>query len=185
LNRRISFTPTNDIVEGVVARASGCLADERPADVALGGHQVQVVKVTQEAKASLPRPFEELGVKVVGFIVGLFAVAVGERLQFGRVVVAPHGEAFANVQDIGFILMRLSHCAVRGSEIDLCLVQQPEIVAEIHDVPPSFVEVAIAASPPVVAGIAPSIGAGPPTVGAGDGCPCPSRTLRSPTAATL
>jgi hypothetical protein len=80
LNGCVAFTSTHDVVEGVVTRAFGRLADERPGDVALGGHQIQVVEVTKERESSLSGSFEKLGVKSVGLIVGQLAVMVGEGL---------------------------------------------------------------------------------------------------------
>ena len=86
---------------------------ERPRDVALVGHQVEVLEVAQQRERPLARPPEQLGVEAVRLVLGLLAVALDEGQEGGRLAVGQHGEVAAGVLDVRLVAVRVRHPAER------------------------------------------------------------------------
>ena len=78
----------HDAHELLVAGALRALAEQRPGHVALGGHEVEVVQVAQQAERARARAAEELGVQALGLVRRLLAVAPRERGELLGVPVA-------------------------------------------------------------------------------------------------
>ena len=72
---------------GVAGTLRG-LPDERPGHVALGGHEVQVVEVAQQAERPLARALEERGVEPLWLVGRVLAIALRERPERLGVTVA-------------------------------------------------------------------------------------------------
>ena len=103
LDRGLAFAALHHLEQLGVARALRGLADERPGDVALGGHQVEVLQVAQQAEAAVAAALEDLGVQPLRLVGRLLAVALGERRQ--RFGVRSHccGEPLAGVEHVGLV----------------------------------------------------------------------------------
>jgi hypothetical protein len=84
LDRRVAFAAGDEVEQFVVAGALRRLADDRPADVALGSHEVQVLQVAQQPDAAGAGAAEQLGVQPVRLLGCLLGVPLGERLQAFR-----------------------------------------------------------------------------------------------------
>jgi hypothetical protein len=94
----------------------------RPADVALGGHQVQVLEVAQEPEAAGAGAVEQFGVQPVRFTRRFLRVALGEGLQEFGVGVAPLRLLVAQVVDVGFLVVGVGDLPESVGEVRLCLV---------------------------------------------------------------
>ena len=70
--------------------------------------------------------------QAVGLVGRVLAVALGERLEPARVVVALLGELAAEVADVGFVGVRRGDLAERVREVELGAVQEAEVVGEVH-----------------------------------------------------
>jgi hypothetical protein len=128
---------------------------------------------------------EQVRVELVGLAGCVLAVAIDERAELVDVAAALVRHALALPEDVGLVAVRRTDFAEGSSQVVLCLVEQAEIVGEMHR-QASGAAVASAADPPTVGGAADgSSGAGAPTVGAGDGEPPPAATFVTRTAATL
>ena len=77
-------------------------------------------------------PLKSSRVEPVGFVVGFLAVALEERLELADVAVAPAGEALAVLVDVGLVAVRRGDLAEGGGEAQLGLVEQSEVVGEVH-----------------------------------------------------
>ena len=76
--------------------------------------------------------------QAVGLVGGVLAVAVDERRELLGVAVALACELLAEVEDVGLVAMAVGDLAERGGEVDLRLVEKPEVVRDVrHLTPPS------------------------------------------------
>jgi hypothetical protein len=111
------------------------LTDERPREVALGRHQEQVVQVAKEAQAAAPRAAEQLRVQAVGLVGRVLPVALGERREPLRVVVALGGELAAELTDVGLVVVCVRDLAEHVGQVDLGAVEETEAVRQMHGQP--------------------------------------------------
>src|SRR5204863_82943 len=118
--------------ELVVTRALRGLPDEGPADIALRGHQVEVLKVAEKGQRPLAGAAEKLGMKALWLVLGRLAVAFGKRLQRQLVLLATACELAAEVVNIDLVLVRARDLVERAGELGLSAVHEPEIVSELH-----------------------------------------------------
>ena len=99
----IAVSPSHawtDCQQFAIAGALCGLADERPRDVALAGHEIEVVEVAEQAERALARAAEDLAVEAVGLAGRLLAVALGERAELLGVAVALRRELLADRVDV-------------------------------------------------------------------------------------
>ena len=92
-----------------IARALRGLADERPRDVALAGHEVEVMQVAQQAERAVARAAEDLAVEAVGLAVRVLAVALGEGPELLGVAVALRRELLADRVDVVLVGVTVRH----------------------------------------------------------------------------
>jgi hypothetical protein len=115
----------------------------------------------------------------------ILAVAIDEGAEPVDVAGALACHALAFQADIGLVAVGGTDLPEGSCQVVLRLVEQAEVVGEVHR-QASGDAVASAAVPPAVGGtVDGSSGAGAPTVGAGDGEPPLAATLVTRTAATL
>ena len=92
-----------------IADALCGLADQCPRDVALAGHEIEVVEVAEQAERSLARAAEDLAVEAAGLAGRILSVALGEGPQLLGVAVTLRRELLADRVDVVLLGVTVRH----------------------------------------------------------------------------
>jgi hypothetical protein len=116
----------------LVASTLGALSDERPHDVALRGHEVEVVQIAQHTERAGPGPVEQVAVQVVGCIARVLPVVLRGGKEPLGVPAALLRQLPTGVHELGLLGMLVGDCVERVGQTALGLVEQCEVVRQVH-----------------------------------------------------